>query len=210
MRRTRILQLIVGLSTLLSLPAYAINPPQWEEFAGIDYIDSANVKTDGAIASAYVKHTDAGKQLTTLYEVDCKGDLIRVHSDTQRYRAVPVEGGGSVIQADDGFRTVVPGTRNAQIENAICGAVTRQEAESAKQNQQAECERAKHDDEFRVLLAKDQLSRDESMCLLGMVHGERYGECDKAAIPAGTKVVDYLRNKAITLPCEGAAAAKQP
>jgi len=112
------------------------------------------VKADGAVVSAYAKHADAGKQVTTLYEVDCKRDLIRVHSDTQRYRAVPVEGGGSVIQADDGFRTVVPGTRNAQLETAICGVVTKREMEGTKQEQQAECERAKHDESSGSCLPK--------------------------------------------------------
>jgi len=206
----KISRLIAGLGALLPLQAFAVNPPQWDEFSKGEYIDTANVKSDGTITAAYVKHSDAGKQVTTLYEVDCKGDLIRVHSDTQRYRAVPVEGGGSVIQADDGFRTVVPGTRNAQLESAICGVVASREAESTKQNQQAECERAKQDDEFRVLLAKDQLSHDESLCLLGLTRGDRYEECGKAGIPLGKNVVDYLRSKAISLPCEDAAGANHP
>jgi hypothetical protein len=140
--------------------------------------------------------------------VDCKGDLIRVHSDTPHYRAVPVEGGGTVIQSDDGFRSVVPGGKNAQIENAICGMVARQEAERAKQGQQAECERARHDDEFRVFLLKDQLTRDESMCLLGLTQGTRYGECDKAGVSVGTNVVEYLHNKGIFLACETTAAPR--
>ena len=58
-------------------------------------------------------------------EVDCKADTIRVHSEVQRYRRIPVEGGGSVVRSDDGFRTGVPGSRNARIEIAICGAATR-------------------------------------------------------------------------------------
>jgi|ERR1700733_7922342 len=206
MRRTNIHGLIASLGMLLSLQAFAVNPPQWEEFSKGQYIDTANLKTDGTIASAYVKHTDAGKPVTTLYEVECKGDLLRVHSDIQRYRRIAVEGGGSVVQADDGFRTIVPGTWNAQIEAAICGAAERAEAHEAKQRQQAECELAKHDDERRLLFVKDKLSQDEYMCLAGLTRGERYQDCARAEIPVGTKVVEYLHNKGIALPCENSGA----
>jgi hypothetical protein len=193
---------------LMPLQSLAVNPPQWSEFSKGEYTDTANVKADGNIVSAYVRHLVAGKQLITLYEVDCKGDLIRVHSDTPRYRTVHVEGGGTVVQSDDGFRTVVPDTRNAQIENAICGIVARREAERAKQQRQADCERARHDDEFRVILLNDQLTKDEAMCLLGLPEGTRYKECDKAGVPVGTSVVEYLHNKGIFLPCENAAAPR--
>jgi hypothetical protein len=207
MHRTNILYLMAGLGMLLPLQAFAVNPPQWDEFSKGQYIDTENVKIEGAIVSAYVKHADAGKPVTTLYEVECTNDLLRVHSDTQRYRRVPVEGGGSVVESDDGFRTVVPGTRNAEIETAICGAVDQAEAKKAKQEQQVACERAKHDDELRVLLVKDKLSRDEYMCLAGLTRGERYEDCAKAGIPAGTKVLEYLRSKGVGLPCEDATPA---
>jgi hypothetical protein len=197
---------VTMMALLLPLQSLAVNPPQWTEFSKGEYTDTANVKADGNIVSAYVKHVDAGKQVTALYEVDCKGDLIRVHSDTPRYRTVHVEGGGTVVQSDDGFRTVVPGTRNAQIENAICGMVARREAERVKQQRQADCERARHDDEFRVILLNDQLTKDEAMCLLGLTDGTRYKECDKAGIAEGTSVVEYLHNKGIFLSCENAAA----
>jgi len=208
MRHMWLLGLVVGLGMLLPLEALAVNPPQWEEFSKGQYIDTANVKTDGAIVSAYVKHTGAGNQVATLYEVECANDMLRVHSDTQHYRRVPVEGGGSVVLSDDGFRTVVPGSRNAEIETAICGAADRKEAERIKQQQQVNCERAKHDDELRVLFVKDKLSQAEYMCLAGLTRGERDQDCAKAEIPAGTKVLEYLRNKGIALPCEDAAAPR--
>jgi len=204
----KLLRLLIGAVVLLPLQTFAVNPSQWNEFSKGEYIDTANVKSDGNIVSAYVKRVSAGTQVTTLYEVNCKGDRIRVHSDTPRYRAVQVEGGGTVIQPDDGFRSVVPGASNAQIEIAICGIVARQEAERVKQEQQAECERARHDDEVRVFLLKDQLTRDEAMCLLGLTQGTRYGECDKAGIPVSTSVVEYMHNKGIFLACENAAAPR--
>jgi hypothetical protein len=209
MHRINSIRLLTCIGVLLPFQAFAVNPPHWEEFAKGQYIDSGNVKAEGnSIVSAYVKHADAGTQQVTLFEVDCKNDLIRVHSDAQRYRRVPVEGGGTVVQADDGFRTVVPGSRNAQIETAICGAADRAEAEKAKQRQQVECEQAKHDDGLRVLLVKEKLSQDETMCLQGLTHGERYAECQKAGIPAGTNVVEYLRNNGIFLACESAAGKR--
>ncbi len=122
------------LTLLYPLQAFAINPPQWKEIDKGEFIDTANVKTDTEDVAAYIRHGGA----ITLYEVDCKGDRIRVHSDTPRYRTVPVEGGGQGVVSDDGFRTVVPGSRDALIENAICGIVTQREAESAKQERQAE------------------------------------------------------------------------
>jgi len=90
------------------LAAFAIGPPQWEEFAKGEFVDTANLKTavDGFVTAAYIRSVSAGKQVTTLYEVDCKADEIRVHSETPRYRRVPVDGGGSVVEVDDGFRTV--------------------------------------------------------------------------------------------------------
>lgn len=124
--------LVSALGFAACMRAYAINPPQWDEFAKGESVDIANVRTDGDIISGYVRDVKAGTQRTTLYEVDCKGDKIRVHSDVPRYIAVPVEGGGRVIEADDGFRTVEPGSRNAGIENAICGIAQRQEAEKAR------------------------------------------------------------------------------
>jgi len=207
MHPVKVLKLFASIVALLPLQTFAVNSPQWSEFSKGQYIDTANVKTDGNIVSAYVKHIDGGKQVTTLYEVDCNGDLIRVHSDTPRYHVIQVEGGGSVIQSDDGFRSIVPGTRSAQIETEMCRIVARQEAEKEKQVQQAECEHAKHDDERRVYLVNnDQLTRDEKMCLLGLTQSTRYGECDKAGIPAGTNVVGYLHSKGIFLACENAAA----
>jgi hypothetical protein len=182
--------------------ADAINPPQWDEFAKREFVDAANVKAEGDVVAAYVRHVTAGKEVTTLYEVDCKDDRIRVHSDTPRYIRVPVDGGGSVVQLDDGFRTIAPGSQNARIENAICGVVAQRRAEETKQQQQANCERAKHDDTERVILVKDRLTRDEGACLLGLSHGDRYTDCDKAGIPKDATVIQYLHGKGIFLECE--------
>jgi hypothetical protein len=186
------------LTLLFPLQAFAINPPQWEEIAKGEFCDTANVKTDADDVAAYIRHGGA----ITLYEVDCKGDRIRVHSDTPRYRAVPVEGGGQVVVSDDGFRPVVPGSRDALIENAICGIVTKREEQRSAEEVRAECEKAKKDDFARVFIAKGQLTHDEGICLFEMASGDRPRECDKAAIAAGTNVVEYLHGKGIFLECE--------
>jgi|ERR1039457_4527999 hypothetical protein len=70
------------------------------------------------------------------------------------------------------------------------------------------CERARHDDEFKVFLLKDQLTPDEAICLLGLTQGMRYGECDKAMVPVGTSIVEYMHRKGIFLACEDAAAPR--
>jgi hypothetical protein len=121
-----------GIRRAAAVAGVRHKPPQWNTFANGWDVDTANVKSDGNIVSAYVKHAGAGKQSASLYELDCKGDQIRVHFDTQRYRAVKVDGGGTVVVFDDGFGSAVPGTGNAQIENALCGIVAQQEAERAK------------------------------------------------------------------------------
>lgn len=180
MRIRRVCLLIL----LFPLEAFAINPPQWDEIAKGEFVDTANVKTDADDVAAYIRHGGA----ITLYEVDCKGDRIRVHSDIPRYRAVPVEGGGQVVVSDDGFRTVLPGSHDALIENAICGIVTKREEQRSAEQARAECERAKKDDSARVVYARDRLTRDEAFCLLGMADGRREPECNRALIAPGTNV----------------------
>lgn len=191
-----------AISLVCPLQAYAISIPQWDEFAKGEFIDKANVKVDGDIVAAYVRHVVGTRRTITLYEVDCKGDRIRIHSDRQRYRWVPVEGGGRVLEADDGFRAVVPGSGNARIENAVCEIVAQQDAQRMKREEKVQCERAKHDDELRVFLLRDRLSEDEALCLLGLTHGDRPPECGKAGIQRGTGVVEYLHGKGIFLTCE--------
>lgn len=193
---------VVGL--FCSVQVKAVNPPQWDEFSKGEFIDTANMKTGWDAIAAYVRFGSGNKQVTTLYEVDCRGDRIRVHSDTPRYRRVPVDGGGSVIQTDDGFRTVTPGSRNARIERAICGAVAQREAERLKQEHHVECERATHEDLHRVLLVADRLTKDEVFCLteLALERDDRPRECDKAGVPPGTGVTQYLHGKGIFLECE--------
>lgn len=189
----------------LPLPAYAVNAPKWVEFSSGEYIDTANIKSSGNMTSAYIK---TAKQGPILYEVDCEGDKIRVHSDLPRYISVPVKGGGSVVQLDDGFRTVIPGGSNARIENAICKSSAQQEAQVEQQRQQADCEKAKGNETLRVLLVKDRLSADESMCLIGLTHDTRYSECDKVGVPLHTSVTDYLHHKGILLRCEMPTGAR--
>jgi hypothetical protein len=191
------------VSTVGCNMAYGINAPEWSEFAKGELIDTANVRVDGDITGAYVKHSGDKKEIGTLYEVDCKTDVIRVHSDTPRYTFTPVEGSSrGVIQSDDGFRTVVPQTRNARIEGAICGIVARQEAEKAKVARQTECENAKKDDTLRVSIT-DGLTHDQRFCLMGLALSQpRDPECDKAGVLAGTSVVDYLHAKGMFLECE--------
>ena len=190
------------LSLACSLRAYAINPPQWDEFSKGEFVDSANVKTGGDVVAGYVRSGSAANQVTALYEVDCKADTIRVHSDVQRYRRIPVEGGGSVVQSDDEFRTVVPGSRNARIEIAICGVATRAEADRQRQENEAQCQRAKHEDSLRIFLAGSRLTLDESVCLSDLKNGNPRRECDKAGIAKDTSVAEYLHGKGIFLECE--------
>jgi hypothetical protein len=192
------LALCCALWLVVSLPARAINPPAWEQFSAGEFVDAGNVKVDGEISAAYVKHAGT----VTLYEVDCTGDRIRVHSDLPRYRAVRVQGGTSVVVMDDGFRTVVPGSHDARIEGAICGAAKRQ-ADAAKERvQQAECERAKSDERLRALFAAKRLADDESACLLQITFGQRGPECRKALISDNMGVTEYLHSRGIFLPCE--------
>jgi hypothetical protein len=190
------------LGLVCPLHAYAINPPHWDQFSKGEFVDIANVKADGNVVAAYVKRADAQKEVTTLYEVDCQGDKIRVHSDIQRYRSVPVQGGTRVVVPDDRFKSVVPGSRNARIENAICEVAARQEAERERQRKQAECERARHDDPLRIVLVKERLSQDETLCLLAVARGERTVECNKARVPTNVSVDQYLHDKGIFLECE--------
>lgn len=190
---------VIGL--MCPLQAYAISPPQWDEFAKGEFIDKANVKVDGDIVAAYVRRVRGGRQITTLYEVDCKDDKIRVHSDAPRYISVPVEGGGRVVESDDGFRTVIPGSQNARTENAICEVAAREDMKREKIERQAECQRARNDDELRVMLTGG-LTYDEKFCLLGLTHDVRYKECDKAGVPGGISVIQYLHSKGIFLECE--------
>lgn len=200
---------LLALCLVCPLQAYAVNPPQWSEFSKGDFIDTANVKTDGAISAAYVMTGSAAKKVTTLYEVNCKGDQIRVHSDTPRYVRVPVSGGGSVVQVDDGFRTVVPGSQNARIESAICGFVAQEEAKQAAQEKVTECQREKSDDYLRVFELREQLKEHEWMCLMGAAKGNPSTECDDAGIPRNVNVVQYLHDKGIYLECEDRPDHKQ-
>lgn len=197
------------LCLICPLKAVAVNPPQWSEFAQGDFIDTANIKSDGTISAAYVRTGSATKKVTTLYEVNCKDDQIRVHSDTPRYVRVPVSGGGTVVQVDDGFRTVVPGSQNALIESAICGIVAQAEAKQAEEEKQAECEREKSDDYTRVFELRDQLKDHEWMCLMEVAKGDPSTECERAGIPRNVNVVQYLHDKGIYLACEDRPDQKQ-
>jgi len=71
-----------------------------------------------------------------------------------------------------------------------------------KRRDRADCERAMQDDSSRVLLVKDQLTKDEALCLLGLSDNNRFTECDKAGVPGNTGVVQYLHGKGIFLECE--------
>jgi hypothetical protein len=198
----RIFWCVLVLSLIGPLPAYAVNPPQWEELSNGVFVDTANIKIDGDVVGAYVQEVGHQKRATALYDVDCKNDEIRVHSDTPRYRSVPVQGGGFVVQSDDGFRTVVPDSRNSKIESAICGIATQRTAEKANQDRQVQCARAMHDDFLRLLLISYRLSEDERSCLSGLVDDVRHKECDKAGVSKGTTMVQYLHEKGIFLDCE--------
>jgi hypothetical protein len=186
------------LSLLLPSLTCAINAPQWERLAEGDYIDTANIKTDPEDVAAYIKHANS----IALYEVDCKGDRIRVHSDIPRYRAVPVEGGGQVVVSDDGYRTVLPGSREALIENTICELVQKREQQRLAEQAHVECERAMKDIAVRVRHAEGRLTWDEAICLRGMAGGERPKECSQAMISPSTDIVEYLHLKGIFLECE--------
>lgn len=183
-----------------SAQALAINEPQWTEFSKGEYVDSANVKSDGNVASGYIK-TGA---TVTLYEVSCATDQIRTHSDLPRYVQVPAGPGRTVVQSDDGFRTVNPGTRNARIENAICGVVAAAVAKRSAADARELCEKAKHDQWSRVYLESSVLSLDERMCLSDLAPGKvRPRECDRAGVPKGiTDATEYLHSKGIYLACE--------
>ena len=193
---------------LLPLQALAIDAPQWNQFSNGEYVDTANVKSEGDQVSGYVKHVAAGKPAITLYEVNCKGDQIRVHSDLPRYQTVQVQGGGTVVVQDDGFRTIVPGTREAQIETALCGIVAHQRAKESAQQEATFCERAKHDEQARIMLVPEgRLTRSEGLCLSGIAAElPRTAECDKAGVPKDATVTQYLHSKGIFLACESASA----
>lgn len=184
---------------LAAIVIAAVNPPHWDHFAGGVLVDTANLTNTTGIAAAYVK---IDSQPPRLYEVDCDGNRIRLHSDQPRYVQVPMGSGISVIQSDDGFRTVSPESREARIENAICERVHQSEIEEIRQRQATECERAKHDDLRRILFVREQLSEDESMCLLSLSRGDRPMECDKAEVPKDISVREYLQKKGLTLECE--------
>jgi hypothetical protein len=184
-----------------SLQTLAIDPPQWDEFAKGEFIDTANVKSEGNVASAYIR--ESGGKAATLYEVGCQDDKLRVHSDTPQYVRVPVGNGQSVLQSDDGFRTVVPGSRNARIENAVCEIVAQREVDIAWREKQQFCERAKPDEFARVLYFASRLTHDEALCLGELTNSnDRPAECERAGIPKGVSVSEYLHKKGIYLECE--------
>lgn len=200
---------LISLGLAIPVTAFAVNPPQWNEFHKGESLDSANVKFDGTIAAAYVMEVGANGKVTTLYEVNCKEDQIRVHSDTPRFVRIPVSGGGTVVQSDDGFRTVIPGSRNARIESAICETAEKEQAEAARQEEDTRCKQALTDDSRRIDFASLKLDYNEMACLDEIARGKkRTSECSSAGIPEGTTVTQYLHGKGIYLECEDRPAMR--
>jgi hypothetical protein len=108
-----------------------------------------------------------------------------------------------MVREDDGFRPVIPGSRNAEIENVVCGIEAAKQEQRRKEEAAAQCERAKHDDDLRVMLTpQDRVTADEKMCLFSLARDGLAQERSKFGVHKGMTVTEYLHRQGIFLECE--------